>query len=69
LRARDAFARTLEITRDLENREHRESLLSVSGSTQSVQWREWWFGEIVRQLDGSPPTPWRGALTVQDELN
>jgi anti-sigma regulatory factor (Ser/Thr protein kinase) len=69
LRARDAFARTLEITRDLENREHRESLLSVSGSTQSMQWREWWFGEIVRQLDGSPPTAWRGALTVQDELN
>jgi hypothetical protein len=34
-----------------------------------MQWREWWFGEIVRQLDGSPPTPWRGALTVQDELN
>lgn len=69
LRARDAYARTLEITRELERRELRESLLSLSGSTQSLQWREWWFGEIVRQLDGKPPTPWRGAFTVLDKLN
>jgi len=26
-----------------------------------LAFREWFFGEIVRQLDGNPPIPWRDS--------
>ena len=37
----------------------RGELLTLATPPEYVAFREWFFGEIVRQLDGKPPTPWR----------
>jgi hypothetical protein len=37
----------------------RGELLTLSTPPEFVSFREWFFGEIVRQLEGNPPTPWR----------
>ena len=39
----------------------RGKLLTLATPPAHVAFREWFLGEIVRQLDGEPPTPWRGA--------
>jgi hypothetical protein len=33
-------------------------LLTLAASPGFVAFRNWFLGEIVRQLDGDPPTPW-----------
>jgi hypothetical protein len=33
-------------------------LLTLAASPEFVAFRNWFLGEIVRQLDGDPPTPW-----------
>jgi hypothetical protein len=37
----------------------RGELLTLATPPEYVAYREWFFGEIVSQLDGNPPTPWR----------
>lgn len=37
----------------------RGDLLTLATPPEYVAFREWFLGEIVRQLDCSPPTPWR----------
>jgi hypothetical protein len=37
------------------------TLLTLATPPAHVAFREWFLGEIVRQLDGEPPTPWRSA--------
>ena len=37
----------------------RGELLTLATPPEYVAYREWFLGEIVRQLDGNPPTPWR----------
>ena len=39
----------------------RGALLTLATPPEYVAFREWFFGEIVRQLDGNPPTPWRDS--------
>jgi hypothetical protein len=36
-------------------------LLTLATPPEHVAFREWFLGEIVRQLDGEPPTPWHNA--------
>jgi hypothetical protein len=36
----------------------RGELLTLATPPEYVAFREWFFGEIVHQLDGKPPTPW-----------
>jgi hypothetical protein len=33
-------------------------LLTLAATAEFVAFRNWFLGEIVRQLDGDPPTPW-----------
>ena len=37
----------------------RGELLTLATPPEYVAFREWFLGEIVRQLEGKPPTPWR----------
>ena len=39
----------------------RGELLTLATPPEYVAFREWFFGEIVRQLDGKSPTPWRDS--------
>jgi hypothetical protein len=39
----------------------RGDLLTLATPPEYVAFREWFLGEIVRQLDGNPPSPWRDA--------
>jgi hypothetical protein len=39
----------------------RGALLTLATPPEYVAFREWFFGEIVRQLDGKPPRPWRDS--------
>lgn len=59
-----AFRRVLEISKALEEVQHQDLLLYVGGGEQGDQLRDWWFGEIARQVAGDPPTPWAGSFTV-----
>jgi hypothetical protein len=36
----------------------RDGLLTLAAPEDEVRYRSWVFGDPVRQLDGSPPTPW-----------
>lgn len=35
-----------------------DTLLTLQASPEVAAYRRWYLGEIVRQLDGEPPTPW-----------
>ena len=37
----------------------RGELLTLATPPEYLAFREWFLGEIMRQLDGQPPTPWR----------
>ncbi|GAC1325976.1 MAG: hypothetical protein NVSMB13_10020 [Mycobacteriales bacterium] len=37
-------------------------LLTLAANDEAVEFRRWWLGEFVRQMDGAPPTPWPGGL-------
>jgi hypothetical protein len=39
----------------------RGDLLTLATPPDLVAFREWFLGEIVRQIDGSSPNPWREA--------
>lgn len=59
-----AFRRVLEISKALEEVQHQDLLLYVGGGEQGDQLRDWWLGEIARQVAGDPPTPWAGSFTL-----
>jgi hypothetical protein len=44
----------------------RGKLLTLATPPAHVAFREWFLGEIVRQLDGKPPTPWAGGDAPTD---
>jgi len=37
-------------------------LLTLAANDEAVEFRRWWLGEFVRQMDGDPPIPWPGGL-------
>jgi hypothetical protein len=40
----------------------RGELLTLATPPDLVAFREWFLGQIVRQLDGSPPSPWHDPV-------
>jgi len=38
------------------------SLITLAAPADQQQFRRWYLGEFVRQLDGHPPTPWPGPV-------
>ncbi|MPZ97090.1 MAG: hypothetical protein GEU96_19810 [Propionibacteriales bacterium] len=63
---RDSYIRVDAILDHLDIQRHHELLLYLSGGAQAVQVRGWWFGEIIRQLDGASARPWEGAFEVDE---
>lgn len=39
-----------------------EHLLTLATPPEIAEFRRWNLGEVVRQIDGRPPTPWPGEL-------
>ncbi len=44
-----------------------ERLLSLARSDEQRAFQTWFLGEIVRQSNGSAPTPWRGAAADRQQ--
>jgi hypothetical protein len=42
----------------------RGALLTLAASPDLVRFRDWFLGEVVRQVDGEPPIPWPDAAAV-----
>jgi hypothetical protein len=42
----------------------RGELLTLAAPADLVEFREWFLGEVVRQIDGEPPIPWPDAAGV-----
>ncbi|HXY94227.1 MAG TPA: hypothetical protein VEP49_17240 [Acidimicrobiia bacterium] len=40
-------------------------LITLAAAPDVVQFRAWFLGEIVRQLDGQPPTPYPGGTAPE----
>jgi hypothetical protein len=53
-----AAAEMLSILAEADEFCRRGELLTLAASPEYVEFREWFLGEIVRQLAGRPPTPW-----------
>jgi anti-sigma regulatory factor (Ser/Thr protein kinase) len=64
---RQVFLDIRDMARELEQRWAGIELLFVHPGKQAVRLREWWLGEVIKQLDGADPTPWKGDLRVFDE--
>jgi hypothetical protein len=42
----------------------RGELLTLAPPREFVEFRKWFLGEIVRQLDGCPPAPWQDSAAA-----
>jgi hypothetical protein len=45
----------------------RGALLTLMAPADLVEFRDWFLGEVVRQIDGEPPTPWPVAAAANGE--
>jgi hypothetical protein len=59
--ARHAAVEMLTTLAEADEFCRRGELLTLATPPDYVAYREWFFGEIVRQLDGKAPTPWQDA--------
>jgi hypothetical protein len=57
-RAGPAAAEMLSILAEADEFCRRGELLTLAPAPEFVEFREWFLGEIVRQLAGHPPTSW-----------
>jgi anti-sigma regulatory factor (Ser/Thr protein kinase) len=64
---RPAFVQIRKLARELETEWAGIRLLFVHPGEQAVQLREWWLGEFIAQIDGTPPTRWPGDMELRDE--
>jgi anti-sigma regulatory factor (Ser/Thr protein kinase) len=64
---RGTYVRLRGLLADLASSAEQDELLYLSSSAQLAQLREWWFLEVIGQLDGAEPTPWRGSFVVEED--
>lgn len=43
-----------------------EQLLALARSDEEREFQHWFLGELVDQLAGKPPSPWRDSVSAQD---
>lgn len=56
--AREAAASLLGLLDEADDFCRSGDLLTLASPAEAVRFREWYLNEVVRQIDGHPPTPW-----------
>jgi anti-sigma regulatory factor (Ser/Thr protein kinase) len=68
---RDTYIRLRELLARLVSSASHDELLyltsSPTSSPQFAQLRDCWFLEVIGQLGGAEPTPWRGSFVVEED--
>lgn len=60
--AGEAMAALVDLLVEADDFCREGDLITVAMPEDCRQFREWFLGEFVRQIDGEPPTPWVGPL-------
>jgi len=60
-----SMGRMLEMLEEADRFCREQRLLVLAASPQQLALQRWYLGEFVRQAAGEEPTPWPGALTLE----